>query len=252
MEAYNLFIGLFTLIILEVVLSVDNLILVSIIIKKLPNEQREKASKIGISLAFIAKILLLCLINWISKFKKKILNIFNLSFSIKDLILFIGGIFLIIKTSIEIYEFINKKKNDNNKKKFNKLFFLKAVFQIVAIDSLFSIDAIIAAIGIMNNIWLISLSIFIVMFLIFFISRNLIKFLENNPTITVLFLSFLLLTGFFIMLDGLNIYVSKTYLYSAVGFASLVEFFNFIMRQNIIKEKKIKKIKKKNIINKKK
>ncbi|WP_226799290.1 TerC family protein [Candidatus Annandia pinicola] len=245
LEVYSLIVNLIILVLLEMLLSIDNLILISIIISKLPYNKRDKASNIGILLAMLARFLLLYIVYWTSKFNK-ILNILSFNFSIKNLTFLFGGFFLLIKTSIEIYNFINKnhKKKDNIKERNDKYFFYYVISQVVFLDSLFSIDSIITSIGIIDNIWIIFLSILIVMIIIFFLSKKIVIFLNDNPNVVLLFLSFLLLMGINLVLSGFSIYIPKSYLYSIIFFASLVEFFNYILRYKIKNKKYIEDNKK--------
>nr|OQX98287.1 MAG: hypothetical protein B6I27_02865 [Erwiniaceae bacterium 4572_131] len=204
--------GLLTLVILEVVLGIDNLIFVAILSEKLPPNQRDKARLIGLGLALVMRLALLSLISWIVTLNSPIVHNKFFSLSIRDIILLFGGFFLLFKTTMELHE-----------------------IQIVVLDAVFSLDAIITAVGMVNQLLIMMIAVILATFLMLLASKALTNFINLHQTVVVLCLSFLLMIGFSLVTEALRFCIPKGYLYAAIGFSILIEIFNQIARHNFMK-----------------
>lgn len=226
--------GLLTLIVLEVVLGIDNLIFVVILSEKLPPNQRDKARLIGIGLALVMRIALLSLISWVVTLTSPVIHNRFLSLSIRDVILLFGGLFLLFKATIELHERLENNNNENTENK-NYASFWAVVIQIVILDAVFSLDAIITAVGMVNQLLIMMIAVMIATTLMLLASKTLTNFINLHQTVIVLCLSFLLMIGFSLVTEALRFYIPKGYLYAAIGFSILIEIFNQIARHNFIK-----------------
>ncbi|CAL4322542.1 UPF0053 inner membrane protein YoaE [Buchnera aphidicola (Eriosoma grossulariae)] len=226
--------GLFTLIILEVVLGIDNLVFVSILTEKLPPLQRDKARLIGLSLALFMRLSLLSLISWIVTLVNPIIQNKYISLSGRDLILLFGGFFLLFKSTIELHE---RLENHQHKHLDNKNYasFWPVVIQIVILDAVFSLDSVITAVGIVNSLLMMMIAVIVAMSLMLLASKTITSFMNLHPTVVVLCLSFLLIIGLSLVAEALGLDIPKGYLYAAVGFSIIIELFNQIARHNFIK-----------------
>ena len=215
--------ALLTLTILEIVLGVDNLVFISILANKLPKDQQKAARNIGLFLAMFARIALLFSLNWIMQLSKPLFTILSNELSGRDLILVCGGIFLIFKSTIEIHNHLEGEKDLEKK---IKVKFSNIIFQIVLLDIIFSLDSVITAIGLVNqlNIMIIAIVIAIIFMMIFINSIS--TFIEEHPTIKILALSFLLLIGVALIGDGLDMHIPKGYIYFAMAFSTFVGMVN--------------------------
>jgi predicted tellurium resistance membrane protein TerC len=228
-------ISLLTLSILEVVLGIDNVIFIAIVATKLPKKDQAKARAIGLSLALIFRICLLFSISWIMGLKDPFFHIAEFGVTGRDIILFIGGIFLLYKTSIEIFEKIYGAKEES---KDHKSLTLKgAILQIVFIDVVFSFDSILTAVGLVTNVLLMILAVVIAMIFMLLTSAWVSEFINKHPTIKMLALTFLILIGFVLILDSLHLHIDKGYVYVALGFSIMVEMLNMSYRSNAHKRK---------------
>ncbi|XBC39543.1 MAG: TerC family protein [Buchnera aphidicola (Chaetogeoica yunlongensis)] len=225
--------GLLTLIILEIVLGIDNLVFVAILSEKLPPCKQDKARLIGLSAALIMRLGLLILMSWMITLTSPIINNKYFSFSGRDLILLFGGLFLSFKAIIELNERLdsNIHKNKNNK---HRAEFWTIVIQIVILDSVFSLDAIVTAVGMINKLPIMMMAVIIAMILMLLASKPLTKFINSHQTVVVLCLSFLLMVGCNLVSEALGLDVPKGYLYAAIGFSIIIEILNQIARRNFI------------------
>lgn len=219
-------VGLLTLIILEIVLSIDNLIFISILVNKLPQEQREKARSIGLTLAVLMRIGLLASIAWIASLTKPLLEILGKSISARDLILILGGLFLIVKATIELHERIEGSKDNSKEVTKSKESFWGVISQIIVIDAVFSIDSVITAVGMSNHLQIMVIAVIVAMIVMVVASRWISEFLNKHSTLIILCLGFLLMIGFALMLDGFGFHIPKGYLYTAIAFSLMVEALN--------------------------
>ncbi|WP_422667243.1 TerC family protein [Buchnera aphidicola] len=226
--------GLLTLIVLEIVLSIDNLIFVAILSEKLPPHQRDKARIIGLCLALCMRLGLLLLLSWVITLTTPIINNSIFTLSVRDCILLFGGLFLLFKATIELHERLENNPDENVENK-NYASFWPVVIQIVVLDAVFSLDAIITAVGMVNQLFIMIIAVIIAAILMLMASKKLTKFINLHQTVVVLCLSFLLMIGFTLVAESFRFYIPKGYLYVAIGFSILIEFFNQIARRNFIK-----------------
>ncbi len=227
-------IAILTLTFLEIVLGIDNIIFISIVSNKLPKNQQKKARLFGLSLALIARILLLFGITWLVGLTSPIFSINHFSFSWKDLILLAGSLFLIAKSTSEIHHKI--ESNEKEKKLSTPSSFGIALVQIVLLDIIFSFDSILTAVGLTNQLSLMIIAVIISIGVMMFFAESISNFINNHPTLQVLALSFLILIGFMLGLEAFQFHVPKAYIYFAVFFSLLVETINIKVRKKNKKE----------------
>lgn len=217
-------ITLITLTALEFVLGVDNIIFIALLVNKLPEEQRTKARIFGLSLAMLTRIALLVSLFWIIKLTHPLFSLGGFSITGRDLILIPGGLFLVYKSMMELYEHI---QNQHEKKDSNfQGSFVSTLVQIALLDIAFSFDSVITAVGIAENLEIMIIAIIGSIGVMMFASKGVSEFVDAYPSIKILALVFLLAIGVILVLDGLGIQVSKTYIYSAMGFSLVVELLN--------------------------
>ena len=227
----NIWAGFITLVVLEVVLGIDNLVFIAILADKLPPEQRDKARVIGLSLALIMRLALLSVISWLMALTNPLFNVAGLDFSGRDLILLFGGLFLVYKAVSELHENMEGKPHAHTS---NAAYaaFGAVVAQIVVLDAVFSLDAVITAVGMVDNIYVMMAAVVVAVGIMLMASKPLTKFVNAHPTVVVLCLSFLLMIGFSLIAEGLGFHIPKGYLYAAMGFAILIEVFNQVTSRN--------------------
>lgn len=221
MEA-QLIISLLTLIALEVVLGIDNIIFISILAGKLPPEQQRKARNWGILLAMILRLGLLAAVAWIMKLDKELFSLFHVSFTGKGLILILGGLFLIYKSTKEIY-YKMEGEHEDGERKLKKTSFGNVIGQILLLDIVFSIDSIITAVGLVDEIWVMYVAVIVTVIIMLVAAAPISNFVNKHPAFKVLALSFLLLIGFTLLVEGFNVHIPKGYIYFAMAFALLVD-----------------------------
>lgn len=229
-------IALLTLTFLEIVLGVDNIIFISIVSNKLPEEQRAKARNIGLFMALILRVGLLFGITWIISFSEPLFSLFDHPFSGRDLILAGGGLFLMAKSTIEINHKMEVLEGHEEEK--TVVANLAAtIAQIVLLDVIFSFDSILTAVGLTDQLTIMITAVVIAMFIMMAFSGKISKFISSHPSLEVLALSFLILIGFMLMIESFGHHVPKGYIYFAVFFSLMVEVLNISIRKN---KKKIK------------
>ncbi|MFB6421968.1 MAG: transporter associated domain-containing protein [Candidatus Malihini olakiniferum] len=226
--------GLFTLVVLEIVLGIDNLIFIAILVDKVPSKQREKSRVIGLSIALLMRLGLLSLISCMVKLTNPMIMIADYSLSARDMILLSGGMFLLFKATTELHERLDNRPHEHNESKVHPSF-LVVVAQIVVLDAVFSLDAVITAVGMVNHIILMMTAVVIAMVVMLLASKPLMNFVNAHPTVVVLCLSFLLMIGLSLVAEGFGFHIPKGYLYAAIGFSILIELLNQIARRNFIK-----------------
>lgn len=219
---------LITLSALEIVLGIDNIIFIAILVNKLPEHQRDKARFFGLSLAMLTRIGLLASLFWIMKLTKPLFYLGTLGFSGRDLILIIGGVFLLYKSLKEIYEQTQAHHQEENKFKGG---FLSTLIQIAILDIVFSLDSVITAVGMAQQLEIMIIAIIVAVGVMMFASKGIADFVDAHPTIKTLALAFLFMVGVVLILDGFKIHVSKTYIYFAMGFSLAVELINIYIRK---------------------
>jgi len=218
-------IALLTLTFLEIVLGVDNVIFISIVTNKLPIGQQKYARRLGLSIALIFRIFLLTIISWMTRsMTEPLFTLFDLGFSIRELILMTGGLFLLAKSTSEIHakmENVNKTGHPGG-----GVVLSKVIIQIIMLDIVFSFDSILTAVGLTPHLSIMILAVIISLFIMIFFADLISKFISNHPTLEILALSFLILIGFMLVLEGVHVEVPKGYIYFAVFFSLLVEMVN--------------------------
>lgn len=248
-------VALFTLIVLEVVLGIDNLVFIAILSNKLPQHQQQQARRLGLSLALIMRIGLLLLIGWIVTLQQPLFDLgiqgapgahgepgFETAFSGRDLILLAGGLFLLWKATSEIHhnidpeeesgELLDKDKGGNKGTggAVAQLTFSSAIAQIIALDLVFSIDSILTAVGMTDHVPIMITAVVITVGVMLVASDPLAKFIEKNPTLVMLALAFLVMIGVVLIADAFGVHIPKGYIYAAMGFSAGVETLNIISR----------------------
>ena len=226
--------GLLTLVVLEIVLGIDNLVFIAILADKLPPKQRDKARLIGLSLALFMRLGLLSVISWMVTLTKPLFSVADFSFSGRDLIMLLGGIFLLFKATTELHERLENRQHDSGHGKGYASFWV-VVLQIVVLDAVFSLDAVITAVGMVNHLPVMMAAVVIAMAVMLLASKPLTNFVNQHPTVVVLCLSFLLMIGLSLVAEGFGFHIPKGYLYAAIGFSITIEFFNQIARRNFIR-----------------
>ena len=225
-------VSLFTLTFLEIVLGIDNIIFISIISGRLPAEQQGKARNIGIILALVVRILMLLGVSWIIGLRATIFTIGTFSLSYRDLILIAGGLFLLAKSTSEMHA---KLEGGHDEKKVKATTFQSTIIQIVLLDVIFSIDSILTAVGLVENLLIIIIAIVISLGVMLIFSKRISSFINEHPTMKSLGISFLLMIGVLLILEGFHVHVPKGYIYFSMAFALGVEIFNMRVRKNATK-----------------
>lgn len=225
--------GLFALVLLEIILGIDNLIFLTVITKKLNPNQRTKARNIGLVLSLLIRIIFLYFISWSTSLTTPLYSNKYITLSMREFILLIGGVFLFIISLIELYDKLYQNSIKIKKCK-QYSYFWSIILQITILNTIFSLDSIITAIGIVNNFVIISIAMTISMFFMLILSHSLKKFIKKYKKILMLCLGFLLIIGVNLILESLGLYLSKTYLYTAAGFCILIELFNQISEYHFL------------------
>ncbi|NYA26540.1 TerC family protein [Haemophilus haemolyticus] len=223
-------VSLATLAALEIVLGIDNIIFISILVGRLPERQRQSGRILGLALAMLTRILLLMSLAWMMKLTAPLFTVFNQEISGRDLILLIGGLFLIIKSSGEIKEAINHQEHHNSESK-NKVSYLGVLIQIAVLDIVFSLDSVITAVGMASHLPVMILAIIIAVGVMMFAAKPIGDFVDTHPTLKILALAFLVLVGISLIAESLDIHIPKGYIYFAMGFSVVVEMINIRMRR---------------------
>ena len=232
----EVWVSLLTLTVLEIVLGIDNIVFISILSGKLPADQQGKARTLGLALAMITRVLLLLSISWIMTLTAPLFNIGHwlslesetllekFSISGRDLILITGGLFLIYKSTVEIHDKLEGEEEEASVKKVYS--FSGVIFQILLLDIVFSLDSVITAVGMANHVEVMIAAVIIAVFVMMFSAKTISEFVNNHPTVKMLALSFLLLIGVSLLAEGFEQHIPKGYIYFAMAFSVLVEFFN--------------------------
>jgi predicted tellurium resistance membrane protein TerC len=221
-------IALLTLTALEIVLGIDNIIFISILAGKLPDEQQKLGRQAGLLMAMLTRILLLFSIAWLTRLTAPLFSVLSYEISGRDIILIIGGLFLLGKSTFEIHERLEGEEGHAAEKVPASL--TGVVFQIMMLDIVFSLDSVITAVGMVNEIVIMVAAVVIAVAIMLFASGPISEFVNNRPTLKILALSFLLLIGFSLVADGLGLHIPKGYIYFAMGFSVFVEVINLQVR----------------------
>ena len=223
------YISLLTLTVLEIVLGIDNIIFISIITDRLPKEQQKRTRTIGLMLALVMRIILLSFISYIIQLKEPLFTITKFEVSVRDVILFLGGTFLLAKSVSEIHGKVEGSHEHEVSKK--KQSFVKVILQILLLDIVFSFDSILTAVGLSNQLPIMITAVIISMIVMIYFVEIISRFINKHPTLQVLALSFLILIGFMLILDGFHFEIPKGYIYFALFFSVMVEMVNMRLRK---------------------
>ncbi|MDW8419975.1 MAG: TerC family protein [Chitinophagales bacterium] len=249
---FDAWISLITLSVLEIILGVDNIIFISIVASKLPKPDQPRARFIGLSLALIIRVILLLFIGWIIGLTKPLFslpieNIFNslgiknaaeaAAISGRDLILILGGFFLLAKSTLEIHSKVYGEGHERTAKP--KSAFGAVIFQIALIDFVFSFDSVLTAVGLTDHIMVMIFAVVISMIVMMLFSAKISTFIEKYPTLQILALSFLIMIGFTLVIEGFDVHISKAFVYVAVAFSLTVEALNIRFRKRLESSKRI-------------
>ncbi|TWD47922.1 putative tellurium resistance membrane protein TerC [Agrobacterium vitis] len=225
-------IALISLIAMEVVLGIDNLVFISILTNKLPAQQREKARRIGIGLALVMRLALLGTVAWIVKLTDPVFTLFDHGFSWKDMILIAGGLFLVWKATKEIHHTVDPVDKDGEFLTTSTTATMGAVIgQILLLDLVFSVDSIITAVGMTEHVIIMVIAVIVAVTAMLLAANPLGRFIEKNPTVVMLALGFLMMIGMTLIADGMGFHVPKGYIYAAMAFSALVEGLNMMARR---------------------
>lgn len=228
--------ALVTLIVMEVVLGIDNLIFISVLTNKLPRDQRARGQRIGIFLALVLRLALLGTVAWVARLTEPAFSIFEHDFSWRDLVLATGGLFLVWKATTEIRHHVappakEESSDDPSASRQKVLSFGSAIGQIIMLDIVFSIDSIITAVGMTEHLPIMIIAVIVAVCAMMFAAQPLSRFIEQHPTIVMLALSFLLVIGMTLIAEGFGTHVPKGYVYAAMAFSALVEGLNMLAQR---------------------
>ncbi|KEG22939.1 TerC family protein [Bartonella bacilliformis] len=225
--------GLVTLIFLEIVLGVDNLVFIAILAEKLPLHLRDRARLIGLTVALVMRLFLLTVIGWVMSLDKVIFSIGSFAFSWHKLILVSGGAFLLAKGTMELHERLEGVTHERETGIIYAVFW-QVIIQIVVLDAVFSLDSVITATGMINKdqVAVMYIAVIVAMAVMMWGSGTIMRFINRHPTIVILCLGFLMMIGFTLVVEGFGFYIPKGYVYAAIGFSVLIEIFNQIGRHN--------------------
>ena len=221
-------IALLTLTALEIVLGIDNIVFISILAGKLGGKQEPRARTVGLAAAMVSRILLLLSLSWVIGLTKPLFTVMNFDISGRDLIMFVGGLFLIAKSTFEIHD---KLEGEEAKKEVKaQISFTGVIIQIALLDIIFSLDSVITAVGMAQHLWVMITAVIIAVIIMMFASGMISNFVNRHPTVKMLALSFLLLIGFSLVVESLHRTIPKGYIYFAMGFSVFVEMLNLRIR----------------------
>ncbi len=225
-ETLDMLLALGTLTILEVILGIDNLVFLSILTHKLPKDQQSKARKIGLSVAWMTRLLFLASALWLSKLVTPLFTIFSLEVTARDLFLFCGGLFLLWKATEEIHQQLEMPVKQVVNAQIKYQVFWWVILQIAILDIVFSLDSVLTAIGLSDQFWVMAIAISIAILAMIFVSEPLSAFIERHPSVRMLALSFLILIAMVLIADAFHSHIPRGYIYFAMGFSLSVECLN--------------------------
>ncbi len=223
--------ALLTLTALEIVLGIDNVIFLSVVVSRIPERQAKRARQIGLALALVFRILLLSLLVWLIGLTQAILTVKGMAFSWRDIILIGGGLFLIAKATREIHTEVEARDEENGEASRASAFFW-VIIQIIVIDMVFSLDSIITAIGMAQDLEIMIAAVIIACIIMYVSSGPVARFVVEHPTTKMLALAFLVLIGVALVADGFKFHIPRGYIYFAIAFSAAVEAFNVLARRN--------------------
>lgn len=224
----QIWIGFFTLVALEIVLGIDNIIFISILAGKLPPEQRDRARVLGLAAALVSRLLLLLGLSWVVRLTEPLFEVLGQEISGRDLILILGGLFLLAKSVLEIGESMELKDKEGKQGKVTS--FTSVILQIMVLDVVFSLDSVITAVGMVEELGVMVAAVIVAVLVMLFASGPISRFVDRHPSIKMLALSFLVLIGVVLLAEGLDQHIPKGYIYFAMTFSVVVELLNIRMR----------------------
>lgn len=236
----NIWLALLTLSAIEIVLGVDNIVFIAILAGKLPENQQARGRTVGLFMAMATRILLLFSITLIMKLTQPLFVIFSFEISGRDIILIAGGLFLLVKSTLEIHNNLEGEEAHVQKDSGKKATFASVVTQIMILDIVFSIDSVVTAIGLAKQLSIMVAAIVIAVIVMIFLAGHISSFVDNHPTIKMLALSFLLLIGISLVGEGLELHIPKGYIYFAMAFSIFVEVLNMKIRKRQVKPVKLR------------
>ncbi len=222
----EVWITLITLSAIEIVLGIDNLVFISIAVSRLPVQVREKARKLGIAVACLTRVGLLLALAWLAGLTSDLFQLFGQGISVRDLVLILGGAFLLVKGATEIRDSIVGEPESADMHTKPVATFGMVIAQIAVIDIVFSLDSVIAAVGMANHTWIMVTAILLAVGVMLIAATPLGRFIDRNPTVKMLALAFIVLIGAYLVLEGFGVHVSKGYIYGSMGFSAMVEVLN--------------------------
>ena len=225
----QVWIALVTLTVLEIVLGIDNIVFISILAGKLPKQSQDRARRIGLLLAMATRILLLMSLAWMIRLTSPIFSLFGHAFSGRDLILLLGGLFLLAKSTHEIHDKLEGAEAEGKARVAAS--FGAVIVQIMLLDIVFSLDSVITAIGMANQLWVMITAVVLAVLFMLMSSRSISRFVDRHPTVKMLALSFLLLIGVALVAEGFGTHIPKGYIYFAMAFSVFVEMLNLKLRK---------------------
>lgn len=232
-------VALATLTTLEIVLGIDNIIFISILVGRLPESQRDRGRVIGLALAMITRLALLFSITWVMRLENTWVSLFDQNLSGRDFILIIGGLFLLTKSTREIHASLEIEEDDVNPRALPSFF--AVMIQIAILDVVFSLDSVITAVGLVDQISIMVIAIVVAVGVMLVASKSIATFVDDNPTIKMLALSFLILVGMTLIAEGFDAHIPKGYIYFAMAFSLAVEFLNITLRKRQSRAIKLQK-----------
>ena len=228
----EIWVALFTLATLEIVLGIDNLVFISIAVSKLPPERRPAARKFGLMLACVSRIMLLVSLAFLARMQTELFSLFGQNFSVRDLVLIGGGLFLLVKGTLEIHDSVEGRGDEEDINTKPSAVFGLVIAQIAVIDIVFSLDSVITAVGMVDNVPVMVAAIIIAVGVMVFASNPIGDFIDRHPTVKTLALAFIILVGVALIADGFEIHIERKLLYFAMAFSATVEMLNIRSRRN--------------------
>lgn len=228
----EIWIALFTLATLEIVLGIDNLVFISIAVSKLPPERRPAARKFGLMLACVSRILLLVSLAFLARMQTELFSLFGQNFSVRDLVLIGGGLFLLVKGTLEIHDSVEGRGDEEDINTKPSAVFGLVIAQIAVIDIVFSLDSVITAVGMVDNVPVMIAAIIAAVGVMVFASNPIGDFIDRHPTVKTLALAFIILVGVALVADGFGMHIERKLLYFAMAFSATVEMLNIRSRRN--------------------
>jgi predicted tellurium resistance membrane protein TerC len=231
MFSTEIWVALLTLATLEIVLGIDNLVFISIAVSKLPPEQRPLARKFGLALACVTRIMLLLSLAFLASMQHNLFSLFGQDFSVRDLVLIAGGLFLLVKGTMEIHDSVEGRGEEEDIDTKPSAVFGYVIAQIAVIDIVFSLDSVITAVGMVNNKWVMVAAILVAVGVMIFAANPIGDFIDRHPTVKMLALTFIILVGAALVADGFDVHIDRKFLYFAMAFSAAVETLNILSQR---------------------